>query len=110
MVAIQHFYEDTDYILSSVEPINQWLLYTIKAENKVINEINYIFCSDEYLHKINLDYLNHDYYTDIITFDNSTEASKLEVRLRGVEKKQYAIIAIATVVSSVLSLLFRKLF
>ncbi len=41
----------------------------ITSENKKEGEINYIFCDDEYLHKINLEYLNHDTLTDIISFD-----------------------------------------
>ncbi|WP_294212576.1 rRNA maturation RNase YbeY [uncultured Chryseobacterium sp.] len=64
---IQFFYEtqpesvNTDY--------KQWLEAIIISEGKKPGEINYIFCDDEYLLKINQDYLQHDYYTDIITFD-----------------------------------------
>lgn len=64
---IQFFYEnlpesvDKDY--------KQWLEDLILSEGKKLGEINYIFCDDEYLLKINQDYLQHDYYTDIITFD-----------------------------------------
>ncbi|MDQ1098201.1 MULTISPECIES: rRNA maturation RNase YbeY [Chryseobacterium] len=64
---IQFFYEtqpesvNSDYI--------QWLESIIISEGKKPGEINYIFCDDEYLLKINQDYLQHDYYTDIITFD-----------------------------------------
>ncbi|WP_294271868.1 rRNA maturation RNase YbeY [uncultured Chryseobacterium sp.] len=64
---IQFFYEtqpesvNTDY--------KQWLEAIITSEGKKPGEINYIFCDDEYLLKINQDYLQHDYYTDIITFD-----------------------------------------
>ncbi|MGE8556363.1 MAG: rRNA maturation RNase YbeY [Chryseobacterium jejuense] len=64
---IQFFYENlpesvnTDY--------KQWLEDLILSEGKKLGEINYIFCDDEYLLKINQDYLQHDYYTDIITFD-----------------------------------------
>jgi rRNA maturation RNase YbeY len=43
-----------------------------------IKELNYVFCSDEYLYQMNVDYLNHDTYTDIITFDNSEKADELE--------------------------------
>lgn len=46
-----------------------WLKDLILSENKKPGEINYIFCDDEYLLKVNQDYLHHDYYTDIITFD-----------------------------------------
>ena len=64
---IQFFYEnmpdsvDTDY--------KKWLEEIILTEEKKLGDINYIFCDDEYLLKINQDYLQHDYYTDIITFD-----------------------------------------
>lgn len=46
-----------------------WLSAVIVSEEKNEGEINYIFCDDEYLHKINVEYLNHDTLTDIISFD-----------------------------------------
>jgi len=46
-----------------------WLEDIILSEGKKLGEISYIFCDDEYLLKVNQDYLQHDYYTDIITFD-----------------------------------------
>ena len=49
-----------------------------KREFNILYELNYVFCSDEYLLQINKDHLQHDYYTDIITFNNSTEPTKLE--------------------------------
>lgn len=49
--------------------LSAWLENIITSEGKKLGEINYIFCDDEYLLKINQDYLQHDYYTDIITFD-----------------------------------------
>lgn len=76
--AIQYFYEDTDFILKPVEKMTNWLLHSIASEHKTISLINYIFCSDEYLHKVNVEYLNHDYYTDIITFDNSESPDEIE--------------------------------
>ena len=54
-----------------LEKINVWLFSLIEKHNYILEELNYIFCSDEYLLKINQEYLNHDYFTDIITFDNS---------------------------------------
>ena len=48
---------------------SKWLENIITSENKKLGEINYIFCDDDYLLKVNQDYLQHDYYTDIITFD-----------------------------------------
>lgn len=46
----------------------QWLSNVVKNEKKTIAALNYIFCSDDYLLEINIKYLGHDYYTDIITF------------------------------------------
>jgi probable rRNA maturation factor len=46
----------------------QWIQNIAKQENKTINYITFIFCNDDYLLDINIKYLNHDYYTDIITF------------------------------------------
>lgn len=51
------------------EATTNWLEFLISNENKKLGPINYIFCDDQYLLKINREYLNHDYYTDIITFD-----------------------------------------
>lgn len=53
------------------ERYNGWISSIVKNENKSIEEINYIFCNDDYLHDLNIKFLNHDTYTDIITFDNS---------------------------------------
>ena len=65
---IHFFYENTSEIIE--ENIKPWIEKIIITEEKRLGEINYIFCDDEYLLKINQDYLQHDYYTDIITFDN----------------------------------------
>ncbi|MDX1348753.1 MAG: rRNA maturation RNase YbeY [Putridiphycobacter sp.] len=51
------------------EFLRLWLTDIAKNCDKSIGELCYIFCSDEYLLKINKEYLNHDYYTDIITFN-----------------------------------------
>lgn len=72
------FYEDTPFILQEVENITAWINHTIDTEGCELSNINYIFCSDEYLHQVNVDYLQHDYYTDIITFDNSEEEGLIE--------------------------------
>lgn len=68
---IEFFYEETDFVLNQPEDIQPWILKIIKLEGFQLESLNYIFCSDEYLHKMNQEYLNHDTYTDIITFDNS---------------------------------------
>ena len=65
---INYFYENTAE--KKIEPqISEWLQNLISAEGKRPGDINYIFCDDEYLLKVNQDYLDHDYFTDIITFD-----------------------------------------
>ena len=65
---IHFFYENTSEIIE--ENIKPWIEKIIITEEKRLGEINYILCDDEYLLKINQDYLQHDYYTDIITFDS----------------------------------------
>ncbi len=64
---IQFFYENLPETVNADYKI--WLEDIILSEGKKLGEINYIFCDDEYLLKVNQDYLQHDYYTDIITFD-----------------------------------------
>ena len=66
-----NFNYETDFNLDNEEAIAAWLGNVIASENKKEGEINYIFCDDEYLHKINVEYLNHDTLTDIISFDYS---------------------------------------
>jgi len=63
------FFEDVD--VPNLDPtlITNWLLDVCVEENKFLYEVNLIFCSDEYLLKMNIEYLQHDYYTDIISFD-----------------------------------------
>lgn len=70
-MAIHFFTEDTNFQLPQKIIRKRWLKEIAKEEGSEIVELNYIFCSDDYLHQINVDYLNHDTLTDIITFDNS---------------------------------------
>ena len=70
---ISFFREDTDFDIKRKNLIKKWLR-EIAAENGFkIGNLNFIFCSDDYLLEINRQYLGHDYYTDIITFDNREE-------------------------------------
>lgn len=65
---IQFFFEDIDKIEIESNLSNR-LENIILSEGKKPGEINYIFCDDEYLLQVNREYLKHDYYTDVITFD-----------------------------------------
>lgn len=78
MNPINYFYEDTSFLLEHKEAHTSWLIEAIHTEKHSLNSINYIFCSDKHLLEINQTYLNHDFYTDIITFDNSEEEGKIE--------------------------------
>lgn len=71
MPKINFFTEDTNYILKGKTAIRKWIEAAIVTEGYTLTELNFIFCSDEYLLRINQDFLQHDYYTDVITFDNS---------------------------------------
>ncbi len=73
MPAINFFEEDITYKLKHKKQARQWIIQTILAEGFKLQELNYIFCSDSYLLQINQQYLNHDTFTDIITFDNSSQ-------------------------------------
>ena len=59
--------------LSNTEDLNLWLISVIKEEGMLIGELVYVFCNDEYLLKKNIQFLNHNTLTDVITFDYSEE-------------------------------------
>jgi rRNA maturation RNase YbeY len=65
------FNYELDFQLQSEEQVSKWLSRVIQLEQYKEGEINYIFCDDEYLHKLNVEFLNHDTLTDIISFDYS---------------------------------------
>lgn len=65
------FNYEVDFKIQDEEAKRKWISKLISEEDCREGEINYIFCSDDYLHKINLDFLNHDTLTDIISFDYS---------------------------------------
>jgi probable rRNA maturation factor len=68
--------EETKFTLKEKTLHKAWLMKIALKEKYTIAELNYIFCSDGYLLKVNQDYLHHDTYTDIITFDNSEDKKK----------------------------------
>ena len=77
MPAINFFEEDISFKLKNKAQVRQWIKDTITAEGYKLKELTFIFCSDAYLLQINQQYLDHDTYTDIITFDNSEEEGKI---------------------------------
>ncbi len=69
MKSISFFVEETSFTIQKKTIIRKWLTEIISKKKKVLGEINIIFCSDDYLLKLNEQYLNHDTLTDILTFD-----------------------------------------
>lgn len=74
---IHYFSEDTAFNLKDKRKINSWIKKTIELESFNPGDINFIFCSDSYLLKLNQEYLNHHTLTDIITFDSSEEENTI---------------------------------
>jgi len=72
-IPVFFFEEDITFKPKNKGALRGWIKEAIIAEGYKLKELNYIFCSDSYLIEINRQYLNHDTYTDIITFDNSEE-------------------------------------
>lgn len=77
MPAINFFQEEVSFTLKDKLKLKKWIKETIEAEGYKLQELNYIFCSDEYLLQMNQQYLDHDTLTDIITFDNSETPGKI---------------------------------
>ncbi|MFQ3212745.1 MAG: putative rRNA maturation factor [Marivirga sp.] len=74
-MGIQLFKEDVKIDLRSLTSTKKWLALVAHQHSKSIAGINYIFCSDRYLHRMNIEYLQHDTFTDIITFDSRENAN-----------------------------------
>ena len=68
---INFFLEQINYRVRNKKLIRSWLSNVISIEDKRVGNLNIILCSDEFLYKMNIEYLNHDTLTDIITFDYS---------------------------------------
>ncbi len=65
------FYSETDFKVEDTKALSHWISEIILHENHELGDLTYVFCDDAYLHKLNLQFLNHDTLTDIISFDNS---------------------------------------
>lgn len=68
-MAISFSTENVKFDLKDKMRVKKWITEVIKAQGKRVGEIGYLFCDDDYLIEVNMSYLNHDTYTDIITFD-----------------------------------------
>jgi rRNA maturation RNase YbeY len=66
---ISYFFEDTAFQFRKKTLNNKWLRLVAESEIRRVGQINIIFCSDNYILDVNQQYLQHDYFTDIITFD-----------------------------------------
>lgn len=65
---VSFHFEDVNFELSNEQQLTDWLMGVAQSEGKDFIEVNYVFCSDEHLRKMNVEFLDHDYFTDIITF------------------------------------------
>lgn len=61
--------ESIKFSMPDKKVVKEWIKNTIAEESKRVGEVSIVFCSDEYLLKVNNEFLKHDFYTDIITFD-----------------------------------------
>lgn len=75
---IEFFSEDIDFSLENPGQVSEWIATVINQHGQELSFLTYIFCSDDYLHEINLEYLDHDTLTDIITFNNADEEGIIE--------------------------------
>ena len=78
MESIHFFNEQINFTLKNKTKIRTWIRQTVRTHHKKISSLNYIFTSDEYLLEINQQYLRHDTFTDIITFDQSSDQNNIE--------------------------------
>ena len=78
---ISFYYHDIVFKILDQAKLKSWIRAIAAEGNKEIESLSYVFCDDEYLLGINKTHLNHDYYTDIITFDLSENADVLNAEL-----------------------------
>jgi len=78
---IRFHVHELDFKLLDQKLLRSWITEHCKSRNKIDVELDYVFCSDEYLLQINKDHLQHDYYTDIITFDYTENSDEVKGEL-----------------------------
>ncbi len=76
---INYFSEDIEFSLTDKQATSEWIAKSAHNEGVQVDEISVIFCSDSYLLDMNRMHLNHDYYTDIITFNYNEEGEELVI-------------------------------
>ena len=75
---IEFIVEDVAFELAEAEALTAWIERIAEVHEHEIVQLTYVFCSDEYLHRVNVEYLDHDTYTDVITFDNADTSDIIE--------------------------------
>ncbi len=83
---VHYFSQDIRFTLKNKPRVTKWLLTVIRSHRKKAGEINFIFSSDEHLFNLNKQYLKHKSYTDIITFEYSTDKELLSDIFISVER------------------------
>lgn len=78
MPAVEYFSQDVPFKIPSPRKTTAWIKEVIRREKSKLAHLNFIFCSDQYLLEVNRQYLTHDTYTDIITFDNADSQGAIE--------------------------------
>ena len=73
-IRVSFYFEDVEFELPDEQKLTNWLLGVAESEGKDFVSVSYIFCSDERLREMNVEFLDHDYYTDVITFPYSDDA------------------------------------
>ena len=87
-MAVYFHNEDNSYVLLGKKPIKLWLNEVVLFHEKILGTINIIFCSDKYLLAVNKEHLQHNYYTDIITFnfcENNTLSGDLFISIERIK-------------------------
>ena len=69
LVMVSYYNEDTKFTFKEKRLTSRWLKLVAESEIRRLGDISIIFCSDNYILDVNMKYLQHDYFTDIITFD-----------------------------------------
>ena len=78
MAFVNFFSEEINFKLPQPRKTSFWIKESVKRENKSLKSLNFIFCNDDHLRSINIQYLSHQTFTDIITFDQSDDPTMIE--------------------------------